>query len=70
MAKPVADRDEINTGLQEVDGGAMAQGMGVYPLTGEAGHCRLRQLGVFAHEVADPEAGEGLVASIAEESLG
>jgi hypothetical protein len=69
MAEPVADRDEVHAGLQQMDGGGVAQRVGVHTFSGEARHRDLRPACVRPEEVAHAEASEGLAPAITEESL-
>ena len=69
MSEPMTNGDEVDTGLQEMDGGAMAQDMGMNPLKSESRGRGLGKFGVFAQEVSDSEAGERLTALIPEDPL-
>jgi DNA replication protein DnaC len=69
MAEPPADRDEVDTGPQEVDGGAVAHAVGMKSLGLEGGRTRTSAGAVLAKDVADAEAGEGLSPVVLEDRV-
>lgn len=69
MSEPVTNGDEVDAGLKEMDGGAVAHDMGMNPLEGESRSRGLGKFGVFVQEVSDSETGERLAALIPEDPL-
>lgn len=67
VAEPVADGDEVDAGLEAMDGRAVTHRMRVHTLVGKArrgGVCKRR---ILPQEVAEPKPCQGLSAAIAEE---
>ena len=70
MAEPVADGDEVDAGLEQMDCRAVSNRMRVNALAGEARRRGVCQRRILPQEVAEPEPCQGLSAAIAEERVG
>ena len=69
VAEPVADRDEVDAGVEHVHRGAVTNRVGVDAFSGETRSTGVSQPGVLPEEIADAEASEGLAAGVAKEPL-
>jgi len=58
MAKPLTDRREVDSRLQQKDGGRMPQGMGMDPLLPQRSGCSGSGCDVLLEEVTNAEAGQ------------
>jgi len=66
MTKPVADGDEVDAGLQEMDCGCVPHRVGMDALGGEGRSCGYGKVRILAQYVADPEPSERLPALVPE----
>ena len=69
MAEPVADRHEVDAGLEKMDGGRVSQHVRVNAFGVEGRRRRPCAADVLAQEVADTETGQRLAAAVAEHGL-
>ncbi len=67
MTEPMADRNQIDTGAQEENGGAMAKRVGVYALGGETGYLVIGFLCIAPEDVANAKAAQRFTAMISED---
>ena len=64
VAEPVADRRQINPGLEEGNGGAVPHGVRVKPLLAEIRNVLAGTVKTPREDVADAESGQGFMAVI------
>lgn len=69
VSEPVTDRDEIDTGLKQVDSRGVAKSVRVNPLARKGGCAGTSQPSVLFQEVSDAESCHGLATTVAEQPL-
>ena len=69
VAEPLADRDDVDAGAEQVDGRAVSHAVGMKALGTQGRHRGLRAGAVLLQQVADAESGQPGPAVIAEDRL-
>jgi len=69
MTEPVRDRAQINSGTEQINGGAVSHAMRMQTFSFQGGRVLGRSLNVFAQNDAHAEAGQGCATVITEDDF-